>query len=449
MSSIYIQEPPTNGKVLLYTSCGEIEIELWSKETPKACRNFIQLCLESYYDETIFHRIVPGFVVQGGDPTGTGEGGESIYGEPFKDEYHQRLRFSHRGLVAMASSESCDNASQFFFTLDRADELNGRHTLFGKVVGPTVFNMLRLADREIGENDRPLEPPRIIKTEILANPFDDIVPRETSSLATATASDEFVKQSKSKATKNFSLLSFGDEAEEDDEESTALSTVQKIKSSHDVLTDDPKLSAEPAVDDTNLHEEASNEGRESRDGNRKRRFVSSIDGTLADMNYREAKRKAKRDELKKESRELMREIRQAKKEKEEEERRKTMLQEEAEAREKEEGPLADFRRERNALISQAKSHKSEGREDKRAMLARFREKLAKTRLEREENANEKSRGDETDDWMGHSLVDEEKRIVLAKDAAVVNEDTFDIFDPRNPINMRRRGADKAAQKKKK
>ena len=72
---------------------------------------------------------------------------------------------------------------------------------------------------------------------------------------------------------------------------------------------------------------------------------------------------ASRDELKKESRELMREIRQAKKEKEEEERRKTMLQEEAEAREKEEGPLADFRRERNALISQAKSHKSEGRED--------------------------------------------------------------------------------------
>ena len=109
-----------------------------------------------------------------------------------EDEYHQRLRFSHRGLVAMASSESCDNASQFFFTLDRADELNGRHTLFGKardhystlnflffyspatahqVVGPTVFNMLRLADREIGENDRPLEPPRIIKTEVGLSPL--------------------------------------------------------------------------------------------------------------------------------------------------------------------------------------------------------------------------------------------------------------------------------------
>lgn len=120
-------------QVLLYTSCGEIEIELWSKETPKACRNFVQLCLEGYYDGTIFHRIVPGFVVQGGDPTGTGEGGESVYGEQFKDEFHQRLRFTRRGLVGMASNGANTNGSQFFFTLDISDELNKRHTLFGKV----------------------------------------------------------------------------------------------------------------------------------------------------------------------------------------------------------------------------------------------------------------------------------------------------------------------------
>ena len=66
------------------TTFGDIELELWTKEAPKACRNFIQLCMEGYYDNTIFHRIVRGFIVQGGDPTGTGEGGESIYGEPFK-----------------------------------------------------------------------------------------------------------------------------------------------------------------------------------------------------------------------------------------------------------------------------------------------------------------------------------------------------------------------------
>lgn len=110
--------------MVLNTSHGDIEIELWPKEAPKAVRNFVQLCLEGYYDNTIFHRIIPGLVVQGGDPTGmhtwplphtthpppthtgTGTGGDSIYGQPFKDEFHTRLRFARRGLVA------CANANQ-------------------------------------------------------------------------------------------------------------------------------------------------------------------------------------------------------------------------------------------------------------------------------------------------------------------------------------------------
>lgn len=74
MSNIYIQEPATNGKVIMKTSLGDIEIELWSKEAPKACRNFIQLCMEGYYDGTIFHRVVKGFIAQGGDPSGNGFG---------------------------------------------------------------------------------------------------------------------------------------------------------------------------------------------------------------------------------------------------------------------------------------------------------------------------------------------------------------------------------------
>ena len=70
--------------MILKTTVGEIEIELWSKECPKTCRNFVQLCMEGYYNGTIFHRVVKDFIAQGGDPTGTGQGGESIYGEPFK-----------------------------------------------------------------------------------------------------------------------------------------------------------------------------------------------------------------------------------------------------------------------------------------------------------------------------------------------------------------------------
>eukprot|EP00795_Rhopilema_esculentum_P004968 gene4968-21314_t len=166
MSNIYIQEPPTNGKVLLDTSVGDIDIELWSKEAPKACRNFVQLCMEGYYNGTIFHRIVKGFIAQCGDPLGTGYGGESIYGKPFKDEFHQRLRFNRRGLVGMANSGPDDNRSQFFFTLDAAPELDKKHTLFGKIGGKTIYNMIRLIDIEIDGNDRPLEPPKIFSIEV-------------------------------------------------------------------------------------------------------------------------------------------------------------------------------------------------------------------------------------------------------------------------------------------
>lgn len=74
MSTIYVLEPPTKGKVILTTNYGPLDIELWPKEAPKAVRNFVQLCLEGYYDNTVFHRIIKSFLIQGGDPTGTGKG---------------------------------------------------------------------------------------------------------------------------------------------------------------------------------------------------------------------------------------------------------------------------------------------------------------------------------------------------------------------------------------
>lgn len=74
MSAIYVLEPPTKGKVVVTTTHGPLDIELWPKEAPKAVRNFVQLCLDGYYDRTIFHRIIKGFLIQGGDPTGTGTG---------------------------------------------------------------------------------------------------------------------------------------------------------------------------------------------------------------------------------------------------------------------------------------------------------------------------------------------------------------------------------------
>lgn len=219
MSEVYIREPANKGKVCLHTSAGDIDIELWAKEAPKACRNFVTLCMEGYYNQTIFHRVIKDFMVQGGDPTGTGQGGESIYGAPFGNEIHPRLRFRYRGLVGMANAGrgTVSNASQFFITLSRADGLDGLHTLFGKVTGHTVYNVLKMAEGVIDpKTDRPADPPRILSAEILWNPFDDIVLRQPAS-TTAPSEDSPKKPEKRdelKTTKK-QLLSFEEDEEEE------------------------------------------------------------------------------------------------------------------------------------------------------------------------------------------------------------------------------------------
>ncbi|GMH42994.1 hypothetical protein BSKO_10916 [Bryopsis sp. KO-2023] len=240
MSNIYNLEPPTKGKVMLLTSLGEIEIELWPKEAPMAVRNFVQLCLESYYDGTLFHRIIEGFMIQGGDPTGTGEGGESIYGRPFKDEFHSRLRFTHRGLVACANqNEPNTNGSQFFITLEKCDDLNKRYTIFGKVVGDTIYNVTRIGEVLTDAENRPLDPICVKKVEVVWNPFEDIVPRVSAKNA-ESEKDEAKKEKTRKGKKDFKLLSFGEEAEED-EVQIAGEPPLKIRSAHDALVSDEKL----------------------------------------------------------------------------------------------------------------------------------------------------------------------------------------------------------------
>ncbi|KAL3650739.1 cytochrome P450 monooxygenase 57 [Castilleja foliolosa] len=247
MSTIYVLEPPTKGKVIVTTSYGPLDIELWPKEAPKAVRNFVQLCLEGYYNDTVFHRVIKSFLVQGGDPTGTGEGGESIYGGVFPDEFHSRLRFKHRGLVACAGTNTPNsNGSQFFITLDRCDWLDKKHTIFGKVTGDSIYNLLQLGEAETGKDDRPVEPlPKILSVEVLWNPFDDIVPRIISAKSLQSSEKKEIKQ---KVTKKLNLLSFGEEAEEEEKEIAAANT--RIKSSHDVLND-PRLLKEGPENDSN------------------------------------------------------------------------------------------------------------------------------------------------------------------------------------------------------
>ena len=146
----------------------------------------------------------------------------------------------HRGLVAMANGGRDDNNSQFFFTLGPCDWLNGKHTIFGKVTGNTIYNMDAMGEYEVDENDRPLYPPRIITTDVLLHPFDDIVPREKQK--------EVVEaKPKKKMKKNKALLSFADHGEaagvNDEEEAEGAFVKKKMVSAHDALNDS-KLSRE-------------------------------------------------------------------------------------------------------------------------------------------------------------------------------------------------------------
>lgn len=216
MSTLYNLEPQPTAKVLLKTTAGDLVLELFAKQTPLASRNFLQHCLDGYYDNTVFHRLVPGFIIQGGDPTGLGTGGVSTFdnGAPFADEFHSRLKFNRRGLLGMANSgEPNDNTSQFFLTLDKTPELQGKNTMFGRVEGETIYNMQRMGESELAEEggDRPLYPYKIIGTEILVNPFEDMVKRVM--VAERTKEEDGKPKKKRKAGKT--LLSFGaDEGEE-------------------------------------------------------------------------------------------------------------------------------------------------------------------------------------------------------------------------------------------
>ena len=128
----------------LKTQRGDIKVQLFADRAPITVNNFVFLAREGYYNDTIFHRVLEGFMAQAGDPTGTGSGGP---GYQFEDEIVPALTFDHPGLLAMANAGAGTNGSQFFITYAPTDWLNGLHTIFGEVIeGQDVLNQLTLRD---------------------------------------------------------------------------------------------------------------------------------------------------------------------------------------------------------------------------------------------------------------------------------------------------------------
>jgi peptidyl-prolyl cis-trans isomerase-like 2 len=160
------------GYVQIQTSLGNLNLEIHCDVTPRTAWNFLSLCTNGYYNETIFHRLVTGFMVQGGDPTGQGSGGESLWKAPFKDEFDSRLTHDKRGIVSMANSGMNTNGSQFFIIFAPTAHLNLRHTIFGRVVGgAAVLDRIEAIGNDTKE--RPLEEIKVSAVEVFTNPVDE------------------------------------------------------------------------------------------------------------------------------------------------------------------------------------------------------------------------------------------------------------------------------------
>ena len=168
-------------KAIIKTNLGTIEVQLFEKLATKTVKNFVELAKKGYYDGVTFHRVIPDFMIQGGDPTGTGRGGESIYGHPFEDEFSEQL-FNFNGALSMANAGPNTNGSQFFIVsnervpakmidqmkmvgypqevIDRYKENGGtpwldhRHTVFGQVIkGMDVVQAISKVERD--QMDKP------------------------------------------------------------------------------------------------------------------------------------------------------------------------------------------------------------------------------------------------------------------------------------------------------
>jgi len=155
-----------NDIAVLETTQGKIELELRKDLAPKAVENFIGLINKGYYNGVLFHRIIKNFMIQGGDPTGTGMGGTSIWNREFKDEI-SKAKFNRAGILAMANHGPNTNGSQFFITTVETPWLNGHYTIFGYIKDKKSYLVLKkLESVKTGRGDRPVQEQKIIKAYI-------------------------------------------------------------------------------------------------------------------------------------------------------------------------------------------------------------------------------------------------------------------------------------------
>jgi peptidyl-prolyl cis-trans isomerase-like 1 len=165
-SSSSASAPAANPRVRVDTTLGSFVLELYDKHAPNTCRNFVGLTSKGFYDGTVFHRVISNFMAQGGDPTGTGRGGDSVFGGAFADEISPALKFTGAGILAMANSGPNTNKSQFFVTFAPTPHLDGKHTIFGRVFSG-METVVAISNVATGANDRPVNEVKVVKMTVL------------------------------------------------------------------------------------------------------------------------------------------------------------------------------------------------------------------------------------------------------------------------------------------
>ncbi|KXN73055.1 cyclophilin-like protein [Conidiobolus coronatus NRRL 28638] len=160
------------GVVIIQTNLGDIQVELFCQQVPRACYNFIMLSKSEYYKGVKFHRNIKNFMIQGGDPTGTGRGGESYFKKDFEDEIKTNLSHDQRGLLSMANRGKDTNSSQFFITYRPCTHLDGKHSIFGKITGNIeVLDKMEVVPTD--DDDKPVQEIKIRDILVIIDPFDE------------------------------------------------------------------------------------------------------------------------------------------------------------------------------------------------------------------------------------------------------------------------------------
>ncbi|KAE8444881.1 Peptidyl-prolyl cis-trans isomerase cyp8 [Mollisiaceae sp. DMI_Dod_QoI] len=162
----------TKGYARIETNLGSINIELQTETAPRAVWNFVHLAKKGYYNGVKFHRNIKNFMIQGGDPTGTGKGGTSIWGKNFQDEFDGPLTHDSRGVMSMANKGKNTNSSQFFITYKAAKHLDRKHTIFGRVVGGLDV-LQKLENAPVDDGNRPLDDIIMENVVVFVDPFEE------------------------------------------------------------------------------------------------------------------------------------------------------------------------------------------------------------------------------------------------------------------------------------